>query len=110
MQIERYTESLTISHKDAVKLIVASIAIDLVQTAFDFLPLVGWIINIGIDLLTWLFFYMWFKRLGVNFNNFKRFLFFNSGLILDLIPFVNSFAWTVDILMVLGTLKLQNKR
>lgn len=42
------------------------------------------------------------RRRGIRFVDLKLFLAFNSGLILDLLPFVNMFAWTLDMLLVIA--------
>jgi hypothetical protein len=91
--------------QDIARIVGVSIVFDLIEAFLDTVPVVGWIINIGIDAVAWVTFYFLFKRRGVEFNSAKRFLFFSSGFILDLVPFINMFAWTLDVLLVIGTVK-----
>jgi hypothetical protein len=98
-------ENKNISQKDIIKIVSFAALVDLIELPLEFIPIVGWGLIVAIDAVAYLIFYMWFKRLGVDFRNFKRFLFFNSGFILDLIPIINTFAWTIDVSMVLWSIK-----
>jgi hypothetical protein len=90
---------------DIMKITAAAIIVDLIEVPLMVIPVFGWILIVIIDFCAWGMFYMMFRRRSVKFNNFRRFVSFNSGLILDLIPFINTFAWTIDVLMVIGTVK-----
>jgi hypothetical protein len=102
-------EKSNLTEKNIAKIIGLSIIVDLIQTSLDLVPVIGWILNIAIDFIAWATLYMLFKRYGVNFNSFKRFMYFNSGLILDFFPFINSFAWTIDVILVIWTVKQEER-
>lgn len=94
-----------LTKEDIVKIVGVAAAIDAFEFVLQFIPVIGWMLIPVVDVLAWLTLYLMFKKRGVKFNNFKRFMYFNSGLILDLIPFINTFAWTVDVIMVISTVK-----
>lgn len=99
-----------------VALLMFSVLIDIAQAIIDLLELIDVTIvttpaiNAVIDLVAGYIFYMWFKILGVNFKNKGVLLSFLGGMILDFIPFVDTFAWTADVLMVYITAKATYKK
>ena len=98
-----------LDNKAIMKIVSVSLGFDLVQAALDFIPIVGWLMNMIVDVIAWVTFYMLFRRYDVKFNTFERFMYFNSGLILDLVPFINTFAWTLDVLMVIRSVKSEER-
>jgi hypothetical protein len=102
-------DHVQLTQKDIAEIVAVSIVFDLIQAALIFVPIIGWILNLIIDGIAWLTFYIMFHRRGVKFNTFERFMFFSSGIILDLIPFINTFAWTIDVLLVIKTVKLEER-
>jgi hypothetical protein len=100
----------SITQRDMMKIVATAAVIDLIEAPLTFVPVIGWL-GIGlIDIIAWVTFYIWFRRLGVSFLNFPRFLYFNSGLLLDLVPFINIFAWTLDVSMVLWSVKQEERQ
>jgi hypothetical protein len=98
-----------LEQKDIVRIIAFAVIVDVIEVPLYAIPFIGWIIVAGIDVIAWITFYFMFRRKSVHFNNFKRFLYFNSGLILDLVPFINVFAWTIDVMMVIWTVKQEDR-
>ena len=90
---------------DIIALLAVSVIFDLVQGALDFIPVIGQILNIPIDIIAWIVFYLMLRRRGIRLDSMKLFLAFSSGIVLDLVPFVNMFAWTLDMLLVIATVK-----
>jgi hypothetical protein len=90
-----------ISYANKVGLVGTSIFFDIIEGLLDFIPLVGWAVNIFIDIFAFLTFYVWFKILGVSFVRTRRSLAFIAGFILGAIPFTSWFAWTLDVVLVI---------
>ena len=95
----------SLKKNDIIALLAVSVAFDLVQGALDFIPVAGQVLNIIIDVIAWIVFYFMLRRSGIRLNTMKLFLAFNAGLILDLVPFANMFAWTLDMLLIIATVK-----
>lgn len=99
-----------------VALLMFSVFVDIIQAIIDLLELIDVTIittpavNAAIDLVAGYIFYMWFKVLGVNFKNKGVLISFLGGMILDFIPFVDSFAWTADVLMVYVTSRAAKRK
>jgi hypothetical protein len=94
-----------LTQKEMIKIVATAAVFDLIEMPFNFIPIIGWVIVAGIDVIAWITLYFMFRRYGVKFNTTERFLYFNSGLILDLVPFINTFAWTLDVVLVIGSVK-----
>ncbi len=94
-----------ISTVAAYALVAVSIFFDLIELLFDFIPVVGWIANIFVDIFAGLTFYLWFKILGISFIRGRRIMSFASGFILGAIPFTSWFAWTVDVLLIIADVR-----
>ncbi len=86
-----------------ILMLMFSFVVDIIELILDFLG-VGVVINIGIDVAVGYVFWLWYKILGVKFTK-GPLISYISGFILDLIPFIDSFAWTVEVLGVYFTTK-----
>jgi len=102
---EEMETNADLKKNDIIALLAVSVIFDLLQAGLDFIPGVGWALNVGVDVVAWIVFYFMLRRRGIRLNTMKLFLAFNSGLILDLVPFANMFAWTLDMLLVIGMMK-----
>ena len=75
-----------------VFMIVVAIFFDALQIILDFL-LMGWIVTIFASMTFWL----WFKLNGISFMRPKRLAGSLGVILIDIIPVLGWFAWTVSI-------------
>lgn len=94
-----------ISYANIFGLVAVSIFFDVIELLFDLIPVLGWIINLLVDIFAGLTFYVWFKILGVSFFSTRKWLSFASGFILGAIPFTSWFAWTLDVILVIVAIR-----
>ncbi len=87
---------------DIASILAVSILFDLLQAGLDFVPGVGWALNVGVDIIAWITFFLMLRKRGIYLNSFRKIATFNLGLILDLFPFINIFAWTIDMLAIIA--------
>ncbi|MBX4210776.1 hypothetical protein KW783_02265 [Candidatus Parcubacteria bacterium] len=88
-------------------MLAVALAIDGLQFLLSFIPVVGWIIDIVVYFFAWILFYVWFKMYGVNFSSTRRILSLNGGFILDLIPFLDLFAWVGAVGIIVYSAKIK---
>ncbi len=91
-----------LSKQDMINLLATSVAFDLLQNALDFIPAVGWVINIGVDIVAWIVFFFMLRKRGIYLNSFTKIAAFNSGFLLNLFPFISFFGWTLDMLAIIA--------
>lgn len=89
-------------------MIATALAYDITQFLFNFIPVVGWIISGFIFAFAFLTFYVWFKLYGTNFMTPKRALAMGAGVIIEMVPILNSLpGWTVAVLFLIGIEKAE---
>jgi hypothetical protein len=87
-----------------ILMVMMSVFVDCVQFLLDWVPVVGWLLNIILDAVVLGIYWLWFKMKGVNFSQGGApAVSFVVGALLDLVPFVSAFAWTLDVVMVAMT-------
>ena len=102
-------ETRTISKGMLILMLMVSVLVDIGQLLLDLIPGIGWAINIAVDLCVGWVYFLWFKICGVKFKK-GPLISFAAGAILDMIPYVSAFAWTLDVLMVYATAKTAPKQ
>ncbi|HVS79988.1 MAG TPA: hypothetical protein VHF05_03325 [Candidatus Paceibacterota bacterium] len=100
----------SLTNKRIARIVAISIAVDLVEAWLDTVPVIGWAANVAVDGAAWLIFYFLFRRAGVRFRSASRRAIFAAGFLLDLIPVINMFAWTADVLAVIASVKREEER
>jgi hypothetical protein len=101
-------EKRTIDVGMLIMMLAVSILIDVIQLLLDLsdlvIPGLGFVLNIMIDgCMAWIY-WLWFTMCGVKFTKGPATAFV-VGIIADAIPFISSFGWTLDVLMVYFTAK-----
>lgn len=90
-----------------ILLLMTSVLVDAIQLGLDFFG-VGVVVNVVIDLFVAWIYWLWFKMLGVKFNNKGVLGSFIGGVILDFVPFMSAFAWTLDVIGVYFSVKIED--
>lgn len=70
-------------------MIVVAVFVDLIQLLLNLIPVIGWIIIWGVNILAWMTFYVWFKTKGVSLSKPTRILGFLGSFFIELIPIIN---------------------
>ncbi len=81
--------------------VLLALVVDIAQLILDFIPLVGWAINVVIDIFFGIVFYALLNAIGIKTRGFKKRAAFLVGLVANAIPVVGDIAlWTFDILII----------
>lgn len=97
-----------ISNITMVLMVATAVAYDIVQFLFNFIPFIGWIISWVIFIFAFMTFYVWFKIYGRNFMTPKRAVAMGAGVIIEMIPILNSLpGWTIAVLFLIGIEKAE---
>lgn len=92
-----------------ILLLMFSFAVDIFQLVLDLIPMIGWIINVGVDFIVGWIFFLWFKIIGVKYTK-RTTMAFIAGFILDLIPYIDTLAWTIDVIMIYASTHISSRQ
>lgn len=97
-----------LSKNTAIHMVFLATVVDITQILLDSI-IIGVIVNRLIDIIFFLFLYVWFKRKGVSFTKLRAMIFFGLGFV-EFFPVVDAFPlWIIDVVAVIITVNMEDR-
>lgn len=83
-------------------IVLLAFVIDVIQFVIDLIPVLGWILNIFIEIIAGILLWVCLNKVGIKTKSSKKKITFGIGFVANFIPFVGSIAsWTVDMVVII---------
>ncbi len=94
------------------KFFMVSVAVifDLIQFGISFIPILGEIVAMFINLFGQMTFWLWFKMHGIEYNSTKRLAAFATGAVIGFIPILDMLPeLTFEVILILSTITIEEE-
>lgn len=99
-----------ISTETAMALVATAVLFDVIQAFFNALLFAGVVLNLFVNAVAWMTFWLWFRMLGVAFlDSTKRFAVMAGGVLIEFVPLLNTIpAWTLSVAILSALVKTED--
>jgi hypothetical protein len=101
-------EKHSITTTTKILMVGTAIFFDVVQLLVNFIPGIGQVLAVLVNIFAQMTFWLWFTMKGVKYNSGKRLGAFLGGFLLELIPILDALPGiTIEVVAILGTLEAE---